>query len=805
MKRILFAVLILSFVGCAAPPSAITSTPITPTATSAATSTPTFTLSPTPSPTPLPPYPVVFSLEPASGPIAGGTELIIKGVNLAGATIQLDKEALTPLAQTDTEIRIVAPPHDNGIALIKIQSSLGTGYGEFLYLPPTLEEIPAGYITTVAGAGSFFGEGRLATQAMLDPNDIAVDANGNIYITEPGYGYARILRIRTDGVIELFAGTGFEGYSQDGIAAATADLWQPKGIALDKAGNLFFAEAFTHRVRRVDVQTGIITTVAGTGMQGFSGDEGPAIQAQLSFPDYIAIDADGNIFVLDSGNMRIRRISPDGIITTIAGTGATGYSGDGGPATEAEFDLLFVDAGGLAVNPSGDVFLADTNNNAVRRIDMSTGIITTVAHAYQVLAVTFDEAGNLYYGVDDYDLAQIIKMSPDGKTLETFGRQRGFSEDGTPALDILFGAIARIRIDGQGNILFIDQSVNRLRRINLTTGLLETVAGIGPAVIGLDGPAPGAVVDIGGSDLAFLPTGDLLIVDSQLDRVWRLDSEGRISAYLGNGLAWFFEQWNQPAEGTPISAPIAIEVAGDGSLFILNGNYLSKVDKEGILRHVAHKLSSLAGFSGDGGPATQGQLNQPWDVALDSQGNMYIADTNNNRIRRVDAVTGVITTVAGSGPINDLERYGSGTFCGDNGPAVKACLNSPLGIAFDREGNLFIADYYNLRIRKVDREGIITTFAQLEATKMVFDAEGNLYTVNAGGIFRISPSGIVTRLAGGSFGFSGDGGPALQAMMLPESQSVGIAIDSHGNLFFVDSSNRRVRVIKLAVEAPPEP
>lgn len=818
MKRISLALLLIVSVSCAGAPSA--------TSTLVPARQPLWTLPPatetlppptptlTPSPTLLPPYPVVFSIDPASGPIAGGIELTITGDNLADAIIQLDKEVLTPIAQSDTEIRLVTPKHDNGIALIRIQSALGTGYGEFLYLPPSLDEIDAGDITTVAGIGDFFGEGRLATQAMVEPTDIALDANGNIYLTEPQLN--RILRIRADGVIEIFAGGGFGKSSADGILARDTQLAQARGIALDKDGNLIYGDAFTNRVRRINTQTGVVTTIAGSGTQGFSGDGGPAVNAQLNLPSFLVADEEGNIFFIDSGNMRIRRIAPDGIITTIAGNGTPGYSGDGGPATEAQFNLSFLDVGGLALDPDGSVYLADSDNFAIRKIDMRTGIISTIyaqtegEGGEQLRALAFDQSGNLYFATNDYTGPQIVQMR-DGEIVRTFGQSKGFSKDGTPASEALFGNIDKMQIDAQGNILLTDTSAKLVRRINISTGLLETVAGIGPAVIGENGPALGASPHLHHTDLAFLANGDLLIADANAARVWRLSSEGVISSYIGTGYGGDSGlALDLPFEEISISGPIAIEVAEDGTIYFMDVQFVLRIGKDSILRKVFAPPGCCWGFSGDGGPASEAYFMQPWDFALDNQGNILIADTNNNRIRRVDAITGIVTTVAGSGPSNGFEGYGNGTFCGDNGPAIEACLNSPQGIAVDAEGNMYIADSQNSRIRKVDQNGIITTFVDFRPyggfpTKMVFDIQGNMYTGCGSRIFRISPTGHITVLAGGDDGgFSGDGGPAIYAQLELQGQADGIAIDSQGNLYFVDAHSRRVRVIKLAA-APAAP
>jgi uncharacterized protein (TIGR03437 family) len=351
-----------------------------------------------------------------------------------------------------------------------------------------------------------------------------------------------------------------------------------------------------------------------------------------------------------------------------------------------------------------------------------------------------------------------------------------------------------LTIDPAGNPVYSSSSPSRVRRLNLTTGVVETLAGIAPLVIGDNGPAIATTLGVSEGAIAFLPSGDLLFGDEGHRLLRRIDSSGNISTYVKGGFA------AQLAGTEPISGATAIQPAIAGNVYIAGGN-IYRIDSERTVHLVAGHGPTA--FSGDGGPSTEAALGQPWDIALDGSGNLFIADTNNNRVRRVDAKTGIITTVAGSGRVNGLEHYGEGSFCGDGGPAIEACLNTPQGVALDPSGNLFIADTYNDRIRKVDRSGGITTFAPMGANKLSFDAAGNLY-VASNKIWRFTPDGNSRIIAGGVEGFSGDGGPALAAQFSPARQSGGIAIDSEGNLFVFDGSNYRIRAIRYgAVLAPP--
>jgi hypothetical protein len=207
-------------------------------------------------------------------------DLVGKPSGKDGSLISLDSAPITPAFISASEIRFTTPKHDNGYAGITAQRGAAVAYTEFLYVPPALRDLPPGAITTVAGIGSYYGDGRQATAAVLAVMNLVTDAAGNIYVEEPGPG--RVRRIRPDGVIEPFIGTGVEGPDGDGGPALKAKLWFPRGIALDAAGNIYIGD-YSQRVRRVDARTGIITTIAGTGVRGFSGDGGPALRAQFDF------------------------------------------------------------------------------------------------------------------------------------------------------------------------------------------------------------------------------------------------------------------------------------------------------------------------------------------------------------------------------------------------------------------------------------------------------------------------------------------------------------------------------------------
>jgi len=401
-----------------------------------------------------------------------------------------------------------------------------------------------------------------------------------------------------------------------------------------------------------------------------------------------------------------------------------------------------------------------------------------------------------------------LKVTPGGALLAQYGKSNapfGFSGDGTPGASASFGQINYLGIDPGGNLVFADSSVGRARRINAATGTLETIAGIRPPIYAENGPAVAAILNIGGGgDLDVAPNGDLLIADTGNARIRRLDVHGNVTTIAGNGLL------DGPADGAAATAtggvPLAIH-ADAGGIDVVPFGRVMRIDAAGIARAVTRFIGGggICHYSGDGGRAFDAGLCQPWDTARDRGGNLFVADTNNNRVRRIDAATGIITTVAGNGaPPNGFENYGAGKECGDGGAALDACFNTPYGLVFDGDGNLFVSDNFGV-VRKIDTRGIVSTYAHFPSTKMRADAAGSIFGAGADGVTRFDRQGKLTILAGGNgFGFSGDGGPARAAKLNGFGQSQGVAIDRDGNLFFVDAGNHRVRAIRYgAFLAPP--
>jgi len=290
-------------------------------------------------------------------------------------------------------------------------------------------------ITTIAGNGtaSYTGNGGPATTATINhPGQVVTDASGNIYFAELDNNVIR--KISTSGIISTVAGNGTAGFSGDAGQATAAELNQPYGVAVDPAGNIYIGDAFNNRIRKVNT-SGIITTIAGTGTGAYSGDGGLATAAELWIPTYIRLDNSGNLYICDNQNQRVRKINTSGIISLIAGNGTSGYTGDGGPATSAELNFPC----GATPDNSGNVYIIDGNDGVIRKVNTS-GIISTIAGT-----------GTL-----------------------------GYSGDGGPATAAELNHVQDMFIDGAGNMYFADTYNNRIRQIN-TSGIINTVAGSGTA------------------------------------------------------------------------------------------------------------------------------------------------------------------------------------------------------------------------------------------------------------------------------------------------------------------------------------
>jgi len=661
----------------------------------------------------------------------------------------------------------------------------------------TLPQIlPAQTITTIAGCG--IGNDSMATKAELDrpaaiafdhsgntyiadydndlvrkvnsagiistlvqgsgPSGVAVDRAGNVYIAFSGSNV--IGKVSTTGVASTVAGTGVAGYNGDGIAAISAKLNYPADVTVDTAGNIYIADEDNYRVRKIN-PSGIISTLAGNGVYGFSGMGGLASGSSISHPYRVALDKTGNLYIGDVGTYQIYKVDTGDTITSVMGTGSYGFSGDGGPATAAR--MSYPD--GIVADTAGNLYFSDRNYCRIRMINAATGIVTTLygtgiggysgdggpaaaAELNTPQGLAFDASGNLF--ICDYYSNRIRMVNTSG-IISTFAGQSGLFQEGYPAVNAELSFIINLTTDVAGNIYVADLDNHRIRMVNAMTGVITTVAGCGisgqeDAFSGDGGPATAAHLYFPNT-MAFDRAGNMYICDESNERIRMVNTSGVITTFAGNGTYGFVD--NVPAVDAEFSNPTGVVVDNTGNVYICdNANHrIRKVDASGTVTTVAG--NGTAGYSGDGGPATNAQLNYPYDVAVDGLGNLYISDGDNYCIRMVDAM-GNISTVAGNGTAG---------FSGDGGLAVDAQMRAAWGIKVDSAGDILIADDDNQVIRMVHTDGIINTIV------------GN-----------------------GTAGFSGDGGPALDASLaFPK----GVAFDRAGNLYIADNNNRRIRKTSL--------
>jgi hypothetical protein len=337
-----------------------------------------------------------------------------------------------------------------------------------------------GIINTIAGTGvnGHTGDNGAALLAKLSvPESIVIDNSGNIIFPEWGNHTIRMITIRT-GIITTLGGTGVAGYNGDGKNATLASLNQPHGISIDALGDIYIADSNNHRIRKITMSSGIITTVSGTGIEGYGGDGGQAISAILSYCDGVAVNKlSGNIYIADSGNHRIRMISSgSGVITTVAGTGVNGYGGDGGQATSALFNY----PQGITINTLGDIYIMDTYNNIVRMITKTSGIITAVA-------------GNSV---------------------------AGYSGDGDQATSAMINTPWNLAIDTSGDIYFTEQDNHIVRKVTKSTGIITTFAGTaGVASYAGDGDQATSALLHDPHGIALDSFGNILIADINNQRI----------------------------------------------------------------------------------------------------------------------------------------------------------------------------------------------------------------------------------------------------------------------------------------------
>lgn len=694
-------------------------------------------------------------------------------------------------------------------------------------------------ITTVAGGGP---DNVPALSAPLWPQWLTTDPAGNLYFTSRS-DY-RIFKVDPNGLLTSFAGTGIEASSGDGLTAERASFLFPTGLDLDAAGNLFVYEAgelgqfdepcpryyrSSFSIRRIDAISRTVSRLA------FIGSPGARVAGQ---PLDLQFDALGKLHLsltvsscptYGPGAGVVTRIDPaTGQLTHEAGLAseAGGPLADGSPAT----DVSILGGSSVAFDASGDTLLSDPEHFRIRRVGMGDGLISTYAGnglngcegdggsalsaSLSAGPIESDAAGNLF--LQD-DCARIRRIDAATGIIQHYAGNGtwGYGGDDGPAMDASF-TYGGLHADAAGNLYLLGGG--RIRKVDAATRLITTVAGTGAvygsgAFLGDGGPPTQARIRWP-VDVALAPNGDLFLADAGRNRIRRVDgATGTISTVLLQG--------NVGSGRFPSLSGVAVSPAGElFAVYYTTSSAIGPLGDSTVIRidPATGSYASVAGmwypgFSGDGGPASASVLNDPRDIAFDAAGNLFIADTENHRIRRVDAATGVITTFAGGGPGPS----------GDGGPASQATLVLPTGVAVGPFGDLYIADSGQFRIRRVDAiSGAISTVAgtgvpgdsgdggpaaqaTLTPDRLATDRSGNLYISTGARVRKIDAgTGLISTVAGnGVPDFSGDGGPASQASL---SGPRGIALDDSGGLYIADYWAGRIRRVgsgTAGTNAPP--
>ncbi|MBX7218617.1 MAG: Ig-like domain-containing protein [Blastocatellia bacterium] len=709
--------------------------------------------------------PEIASLNQDLARLEGGTKVRIAGKNFAPETLLFLGD--TPITKFEvvsaTQIHFTVPSQRySGNRTLTVQTRGGIAQIPFRIIPEPLADLKKGEVTTFVGSQvSYVGDGGMATADVvgLTPHHVAVDA----------------------------------------------------------LGNLFIADTENHRIRRVDAQSGSITTVAGNGAPGFSGDNGLALGAGLFRPAGLAFDSQGRLFVADFGNNRVRRIDlQTGLISTVAGTGdPTPTNSEGLSATSTNIASPV----SVALDRNGNLFIGTLGNHAVLRVDAQTNRVSRLLGSGDYfpnpLALTVDASGNLY--IADSAISQVLRWDAKTETLEPFAGSgiAGNGGDSGLATAAQLLAPAGLAIDGAGNLLIADSGNHRIRRVDTKTGIIAGVAGRSGRP-GFSGDGESAILATFNTPLgiAFDGNGNLYIADSENYRVRQIRADSKtISTIAGSG-----EEQVLGKDGLATSLSVenfgSLAVDSNGNLFLTDvyQNRVFRVEnKTGTFRLLAGNGQS--GFAGDGSPASQALLHGPNGIQLDEANQkLFIGDSGNNRIRSIDLKTGIITTIAGTGAL------GTTNGDGDGGPALAARFGylGRLGLA---RNNLLVLDVIHANIRSINLStGIITRLAgtglngysgdggnALEAslnrpTAVATDRAGNIFVADTQNnlIRKINPqTGVITTVAGKPLGaspnpirFSGDGGPATEANLFAP---VGVTVDGQGHLFIADSGNNRIR------------
>lgn len=662
-------------------------------------------------------------------------------------------------------------------------------------------------VETIAGSSAGDSVGPALSSQFRNPRDIAITNDGKIYITDTANHKIKVLN--TDNTVDEISGNAI-GYA-DG-AAADAYYYEPSGITLKDQNNLLIADYRNNAIRELDLATAYsspeVETIAGRNSAGNT--DGAFGLNRLRNPRGIVKDSLGNFYIADMNNHRIRKLATDGTLSVFAG-GSRGYTDSNG--TNAQFNAPY----DLVIDSSDNIYVADAGNHLIRQIDNAGNVSTyagssrgfndgngNTAQFNSPRGLEIDASGNLY--VADYSNNR-IRMIDTSQVVSTIAGSSRANSDGVGTNARFYGPFDICQ--SSSNTFYISDSYNHaIRKLQYSSGSWITTTLAGGLGSGFkDGKGAFALMYYP-EGVACANDGSVYFSDRANHRVRRVDSEGNTSPVAGQSIFGFKDG---SLSESVLYAPSNLYLDGtDLYLTDYNNHRLRKIDLSSFSPQTGDsgsinnglKVSTYTGYNGSGGyrdgDRVFARFNSPFGIVKDSSGNFYVADRTNNRIRKIDT-SGNVTTYAGSG---------ARAFA--DGPASSASFYYPSDLAIDGSGNIYVADYGNHRIRRIDTSGNVTTFAGSGSgthadgqgvaasfrnpTGLDIDSSGNIYVAdyNNHRIRKIDSSANVTTIAGTSRGGYEDGTVSRARLNRPYD----IAVRSENEIYISDSSNNRVRLVK---------
>ncbi len=654
---------------------------------------------------------------------------------------------------------------------------------------------------TTGGAGWSDGTGSAAR--FSSPNGVTVDGSGNAYVADSDNHSIRM--VTPAGVVSTLAGLAGSSGSLDG-SGSDARFSFPNGVAVDASGNVYVADSGNSTIRKV-TSAGVVSTLAG--VVGSNGSEdGPGPAARFNFPSGVAVDGSGNVYVADSGNHVIRKVTPAGFVSTLAGLADDRGSADG-TGSAARFDRPW----GVAVHSSGNVYVTDSRNSTIRKITPS-GVVTTLAglagslgtadgrrstaRFHYPAGVAVDGLGTVY--VADQWNHSIRRITPSGDVSTVAGlAETPGSADGAGSA-ARFSEPNGVAVDGSGSVFVADSGNNAIRQIT-PNGVVSTLSGLAVHHGGADG-AGSAAGFYDPSGVTVDGSGIVYVADSFNHAIRKITPAGSVSTIAGLAGTSGSADGNGSAARFDRPTGVATDSAGNVYVADFNNSTIRKITPSGVVSTLAGQAGSLGSADGTGSAA---RFDYPSGIAVDGSGNVYVADFGNHVIRKITSA-GVVSTLAGLAGRSGT-RDGTGSV---------ALFHYPTGVAVDGSGNVYVADSFYDTIRKVTPVGAVSTIAGSAGRISGFeginfsadgtgsaarfaspwgvatDGAGNVYVadLNNHTIRKVTPAGVVSTLAGlaGSSG-SMDGTGSAARFDYPS----GVAVDRSGNVFIADMGNHCIR------------